>query len=320
MATLPNERIQALDVLRGFALCGIVLINIYQTLGMRDLPAGLEHFVMARFYVIFSLLFGIGFAIFLERASARSDRPRVLLVRRFVFLALLGGLHHLLQPGEVLLPYAICGLVFLLPFSYARPVVNLVAGVALLGAGMLFVGGAGLIPGLFLIGAALAAYRVPEELPGRAGLLAVLCCGFAAASLLVWWLSPVIAGGPEIGALVVVQPVLMSCAYMTGVMLALHTPLRAPLAAVLAPLGRTALTNYLLATVAFVAVGRAIGLEGSDRWGAAIALGAGILVVQAVVSPLWLRRFRYGPMEWLWRCATWWRWMPIRLREVRATT
>ena len=41
MATLPNERIQALDVLRGFALCGIVLINIYQTLGMRDLPAGL---------------------------------------------------------------------------------------------------------------------------------------------------------------------------------------------------------------------------------------------------------------------------------------
>ncbi|HZB60414.1 MAG TPA: hypothetical protein VFA73_14615 [Actinomycetota bacterium] len=115
MATLPNERIQALDVLRGFALCGIVLINIYQTLGMRDLPAGLEHFVMARFYVIFSLLFGVGFAIFLERASARSDRPRVLLVRRFVFLALLGGLHHLLQPGEVLLPYAICGLVFLPP-------------------------------------------------------------------------------------------------------------------------------------------------------------------------------------------------------------
>src|SRR5215207_9676118 len=96
MARLPNERIQALDVLRGFALCGIVLINICQTLGMRDL---------------------------------------------------LGGLHHLLQPGEVLLPYAICGLLFLLPFSYARPVVNLVVGVALLGAGMLFVGGAGLIPG-----------------------------------------------------------------------------------------------------------------------------------------------------------------------------
>jgi uncharacterized protein len=274
MTTPPNEPIQAIDVLRGFALCGIVFINIYQTLGMRELPTGLALFVQARFYVIFSLLFGIGFAIFLERASARSDRPRVLLVRRFAFLALLGGLHHLLQPGEVLLPYAICGLVFLLPFSYASPLVNLVAGVVLLGVGIMFVGGAGLIPGLFLIGSALASYRVPEELPGRAGLLAALCGGFAAASLLLWWLSPVIPGGPEIAALEVVQPVLMSCAYMTGVLL-LHTPLRAPLTAVLAPLGRTALTNYLLATVV---------------------------------------------VEWLWRCVTWWRWMPIRPPEVRSTT
>jgi uncharacterized protein len=320
MTTSPNERIQALDVLRGFALCGIVFINISQTLGMRELPTGLALFVQARFYVIFSLLFGIGFAIFLGRASARSDRPRVLLVRRFAFLALLGGLHHLLQPGEVLLPYAICGLVFLLPFSYASPLVNLVAGAVLLGAGIMFVGGAGLIPGLFLIGSALASYRVPEELPGRAGLLAGLCGGFVAAALLLWWLSPVIPGGPEIAALEVVQPLLMSGAYMTGVMLLLHTPLRAPLTAVLAPLGRTALTNYLLATVVFVPVGRAIGLEGSARWGAAIALGAGILAAQAVLSPLWLRHFRYGPMEWLWRCVTWWRWMPIRAREVRATT
>ena len=135
--------------------------------------------------------------------------------------------------------------------------VNLVAGLALFGAGMLFVGGAGLIPGLFLIGAALAAYRVPEELLGRAGLLAR-------------W-----ADRPD-------------------QLPAGHGRLR----------GRRP--------------GHRAGRVGPV--GAAIALGAGILVVQAVVSPLWLRRFRYGPMEWLWRCATWWRWMPIRLREVRATT
>ena len=90
-ASDPGDRIQALDVLRGFALCGIVFINIYQTLGMRDLPAALGLFVQHRFFVIFSLLFGIGFAIFLERASARSDRPRLLLVRRFAFLACSAG-------------------------------------------------------------------------------------------------------------------------------------------------------------------------------------------------------------------------------------
>ena len=222
----PRDRIQALDVLRGFALCGIVFINIYQTLGMLDLPAALGLFVQHRFYVIFSLLFGIGFAIFLERASARSDRPRLLLVRRFVFLALLGGLHHLLQPDEVLLPYAICGLVFLLPFSYAPARVNLVAGLVLLALGTVFVGGVAQVPGLFLIGSALAAYRVPEQLPGRAGLLGRLFSLFALVSLVGWWLSPLSADGPPlsadgpaIGKLGPFLPLVMSCAYMTGLLL-----------------------------------------------------------------------------------------------------
>jgi uncharacterized protein len=308
----PRQRIQALDALRGFALCGIVFINIYQTMGMRDLPVALAQLVQHRFFVIFSLLFGIGFAIFLDRAGARSDHPRRLLVRRFVFLAVLGGLHHLLQPAEVLLPYAIFGLVVLLPFSYASPRVNLVAGLVLLAGGLMFVGGIGLVPGLFLLGSALAAYRVPEWLPGRAGLLGWLFAGLALASLALWWLSPLGAGGPDIGVLEPVEPLVMSFAYMAGLLLALHTPLGRPLAAVLVPLGRMALTNYLTATLVFVPVGRAIGLPGSARWGAAVALGAGILAVQAVLSPLWLRSFRFGPLEWLWRCATWGRWVPIR--------
>ena len=39
--------------------------------------------------------------------------------------------------------------------------------------------------------------------------------------------------------------------------------------------------------------------------GAAIGLGVAILALQAIVSPLWLARFRYGPAEWAWRCVTW---------------
>lgn len=113
-----RTRIEALDSLRGFALCGILIVNIYQTLHLREPPRSLELFFEHRFFGIFSLLFGIGFGIFLERAAARTDRPRVLLLRRLAVLAGLGGLHLLLQPGEVLVLYAACGLVFLLPASY----------------------------------------------------------------------------------------------------------------------------------------------------------------------------------------------------------
>lgn len=62
----------------------------------------------------------------------------------------------------------------------------------------------------------------------------------------------------------------------------------------------------------FVGAGRAIGLEGSTLRGPATALAAGILVLQAVLSPLWLRAFRHGPPERVWRCATWGELVAIR--------
>ncbi|MGW5557513.1 DUF418 domain-containing protein [Micromonospora sp. NPDC003944] len=49
-----------------------------------------------------------------------------------------------------------------------------------------------------------------------------------------------------------------------------------------------------------------------SSYGAVVGLGLAIGVVQAIVSVLWLRSFRYGPLEWLWRCLTWWQWVPVR--------
>jgi uncharacterized protein len=310
-ASDPKDRIQALDALRGFALCGIIVINIYQTLHMRNLPGALALFVEGRFFVIFSLLFGIGFGMFLDSAARRVDRPRVLLVRRLVVLGVLGALHMLLQPGEVLRFYAVFGLVILLPFSYLSRRVNAIIGVALLGTGIAVIGGPALIPGLFVIGLALSAYRVPQTLPERTPLLGWLTVAFILLSLLVFLMSQSLDAF-DTEAVDNLLSVLMSFAYMTGFLLVLRTPLRLPLVAALAPLGRMALTNYLTATVLFVPLGLALGLEDSARWGRAIALGAGILAVQAVVSAVWLRKFRYGPLEWAWRCATWNQRVPLR--------
>ncbi|MCZ0974612.1 hypothetical protein O1L55_31780 [Streptomyces albulus] len=94
-----RHRIRALDALRGFALCGILLVNVPQITVMAFGPspgvlhpirAFLDLTVQERFFPIFSFLFGISFALFLDGAARRSDRPRLLLVRRLVALGLLG--------------------------------------------------------------------------------------------------------------------------------------------------------------------------------------------------------------------------------------
>lgn len=305
-------RIQALDALRGFALCGIIFINIPQTMNMTVEPAGLTLFVHGRFYPIFYLLFGLGFGIFLRSAARRTDRPRVLLLRRLGALAVFGALHHLLQPGEVLLPFAVTGVLVLLPFSFAPARVTLPASAVLTVAGLLAgVGGLALLPGLFLLGFALTQLEVPETLQDRARQLVVLAL---ASAVLAGSAYLLVVSGAADGAVERRVGLLCSLSMAIGYLAVfLLLSLRGgPLTSLLAPLGRMALTNYLTATVLFVPIGAALGLRGSQDWGGAAVLGAAILLVQLVASRWWLRAFRYGPAEWVWRCATYWRWLPLR--------
>ncbi len=83
----------------------------------------------------------------------------------------------------------------------------------------------------------------------------------------------------------------------------------------LAAVGRMALTNYLLQSVicASLFFGYGLGLFGHVGrfwlWGFIL----GIWLLQLVVSPWWLARFRFGPAEWLWRTLTYWRLQPLRV-------
>ncbi|TXK40954.1 DUF418 domain-containing protein [Nonomuraea sp. C10] len=319
----PLRRIAALDALRGFALCGIIFINIPQTMEMfayaGELPTPLLLLFYGRFYPIFYLLFGVGFGIFLASAARRTSRPRVLLVRRLVALGVLGGVLHLLQPGEVLLPFAVTGLLVLLPLSRLPRRALLAVAVTLTAAGILAgVGGLGMLPGLFALGFAAAEWRVHESLGDRPGRLVVM----GVAAVAVWGLGVwlVTLPLPELAQIRVGLTVSLAtaCCYIAVFLLLLRTPVGAVLSWVLAPMGRMALTNYFSAALIFVPVGTTMGLPGSERWSASALLGVGILLVQAVVSNLWLRRFGYGPLEWAWRCATYWRRLPIRGGASRA--
>jgi len=84
----------------------------------------------------------------------------------------------------------------------------------------------------------------------------------------------------------------------------------------LAAVGRTALSNYLLQTILATAIfyGHGLGLYGSVERLEQIGIVAAIWAFQLVVSPLWLRHYRFGPFEWLWRSLSYWRFQPMGTR------
>lgn len=126
----PEERIVVLDVLRGFALLGILTVNLpgaassgyAWAAGLDPFPAWWDKaaewfvntFFAGKFNSIFSFLFGLGFTIQLTRASERGANVTSVYLRRVAILFALGVAHALLiWNGDVLHMYALLGLVLL---------------------------------------------------------------------------------------------------------------------------------------------------------------------------------------------------------------
>jgi uncharacterized protein len=83
-----------------------------------------------------------------------------------------------------------------------------------------------------------------------------------------------------------------------------------------APLGRMAFTNYLLQSLIFgwIFYGYGLGLFGRLGIAAALTLGIAVYIFQVLLSGWWLRCFRFGPVEWLWRTLMYGTAQPMRLR------
>ena len=99
-----------------------------------------------------------------------------------------------------------------------------------------------------------------------------------------------------------------------GTLLAMAArPALAPRLGFMAKAGRMALTNYLIqiAVVDVLFSGYGAGL-GRIRPLFGFALALSLFALQCVLSAAWLREFRYGPAEWLWRSATYGKWQPTR--------
>lgn len=125
------ERIQAMDVLRGFALLGILLMNIEAFVspvlaaitGLDPMLTGADRWtdaliyilVQGKFYTLFSLLFGMGFAVMMARAQASGRSFGALYLRRTLVLLVIGLAHMvLIWSGDILTVYGLVALGLLL--------------------------------------------------------------------------------------------------------------------------------------------------------------------------------------------------------------
>ena len=119
--TLQSNLNYFLDVWRGFAITGVLLVYIMWSLGYlpeKDWKSGDKIiaeltwiFVDEKFYTTLSILFGFGFYLQVEKSRRNQQSVTPFALRRILFLSLIGALHAMiLREGDVLLPYAITSL------------------------------------------------------------------------------------------------------------------------------------------------------------------------------------------------------------------
>ncbi|MBL7985278.1 MAG: DUF418 domain-containing protein [Flavobacteriales bacterium] len=177
--------------------------------------------------------------------------------------------------------------------------------------------------GLFLLGLWVSREQLfVDPAAHRPVLGRVFLLGFVSGitfNLLLWWGQNHLGKLPNAEGLVVTVSyalgvVPLAMAFASGFALLWTSDRWRSRLAVLAPMGRMALTNYLLQTLIGIALFTGLGLGLGTHVSALSfeALALVVFVVQVIWSRWWLERFQYGPMEWLWRSLTYGKVMPMR--------
>ncbi|RYZ20577.1 MAG: DUF418 domain-containing protein [Chitinophagaceae bacterium] len=391
------------DALRGFALLGICLANagyfslfIFQprafqeNLSLADAALAAVHTVLVegKFYSLFSLLFGFGFAMLFYGGDGGKGKGLAFFYRRLGVLALFGLAHSfLVWDGDILFFYALTGC--LLPlFRNCSDRSLLRWAVALLLAPFLFdvvkiltdnrwniangalaraiassqkygIGEADTaswlvthgrytdllhwnqggfwfdwqhrldsnrvpkVLGLFVLGLWVGRTRFYARLADHRPLLRrIATWGFAIglpAGAALQWSQLDGVNLPQPGGLLdtlfyALNVVPVALAY-AGTLALLHSAGRwGPVFAALQPVGQMALTNYVLQSVLGIIIyfGVGFGLGGGIGPSVYMPVALAVFGLQVLYSGWWMRRFRFGPLEWLWRQATYGRRLPLR--------
>lgn len=136
----PRRRIEAIDMVRGFALFGVLLVNMFNfgsggffwNEPIDELAWSVKRFFFeTKSWRLFSFMFGLGFALQLIRAEVRGSKFAPVYLRRLIILFVIGAGHAYIYDGDILMLYAELGLVLVL-FRKVPPKLLLVLSVCLL--------------------------------------------------------------------------------------------------------------------------------------------------------------------------------------------
>jgi uncharacterized protein len=397
--TTLTERHSLLDVLRGFALLGVLLANMVSHSGYFFLSeAGraaldtaqvdhivewIEHFLIdGKFYSLFSMLFGIGFALQLKRAS-ELDLNFVSRFRRRLLIMFLFGLMHavFLYVGDILTVYALTGLTlilfrnssnkFLLRSALVFTLLPLIQyaifwGINLFnpspsaGGGfdqsffdqlilsyqngtffeiiynnfgglifgrypdLIFTGRFFRVLAMFLVGFYVAKNMLFTNLEANRpfirkvmiwGAIIGIPCNIILAMMMT---TNAYYGFEPVG---IIQPLVYAFGvpalclfYTSAIALWFSNPDGKKRLLIFAPVGQLALTNYLMQSVicTFIFMSYGLGLAGTIGPANLTLIAFAIYTFQIIFSHIWIKYFRFGPMEWLWRSLTYGKIQPFR--------
>lgn len=394
----PQERIESIDIIRGFALFGIFLVNV-PAFQWPALIANLymfepklsaseqwvrlffDVFIQAKFFTIFSFLFGLGFYLFMSRAEEKGYRIYPLFIRRVTILALFGLLHLVFfWYGDILLNYALTGI--LLIFFYKRKIKTILTWIFIL-----FVLTISLLLVNFLIPQEVAEEAFIEQQEKGFGKLEEATFIYQNAGFMEWItyrfeneVTPVLVNLPfampfvflmfllglyagkrrvfenfsknrlfiqrvwgwclaislpfailivllhleilDFGfltklanqAFVNISGFFLSLFYISSFLLLLQKDQWKELLKPFGFAGRMALTNYITQTLIGVGLFTGMGLYGDVNLVLGIFICCIVFPLQIVFSFYWLKRYRFGPLEWIWRSLTYGGFQPMEIR------
>lgn len=386
---ITNNRITVIDAIRGITLIGICMTHALQHFGAFTSTAPpplpwigtmdsilswiLQYFIMGKFFIIFSFLFGLSFFIQMDNAAKKGIDFRGRFFWRLIILFIIGLIHSALFRNDILIIYALLGVPLIFMYKLSNKWLIAISIFFLLGGAQLsnivyksiapeilstitetmterrgrwqeiFFNGSILTNiqhnlseqlhfkfnfqfgeygrgymtmGFFILGLLAGRLRLFEKLEKYKNQIYRLAWMALGAVILLYIIKPILPaqhGNPIAEWLVIPLDNLINllAAYLwLAVIIVIYSKetMQKKLSK-LESYGRMGLTNYMVQSIlgVFIFYGYGFGLYDLGIF-LSVMICLGYTMLQIQLSHMWLQKFRYGPIEWLWRSGTYLKW------------